>query len=73
MLTNTLLLVPVAPATNAIRSRGSLSVDQPFPHSLTADTLIGGAGNDLFFPGQLGWQLLSAGMLACRRRFQWQR
>jgi hypothetical protein len=40
---------------------------------VTADTLLGSAGNDLFFSGQLGWQLLPAGMFACRRRFQWQR
>src|SRR5215471_3781028 len=41
--------------------------------TVTADTLIGSAGNDLFFPGQLGWQLLPTGMFACRRRSQWQR
>src|SRR5271166_5040815 len=52
--------------------RSFVADDDSFFATLTADTLSGTAGNDLFFSGQLGWQLLPAGMFACRRRFQWQ-
>jgi hypothetical protein len=41
--------------------------------TLTADASFWCASNDLFFPGQMGWQLLPAGMFACRGRFEWQR